>query len=153
VRRIRFTRNVFLLVGVVFLGVGGLMGPIFLIVGLAGGKGLFAVLGLVFTAVFGGLGLVLALKGHRDAMSVLRSFQFGRAAQGTIRSVYYDTSVRINQRSPWALEYSFEAGGRSVSGKARSWDDSVQGRQPGQPVHVLYLEEDPEQNTIYPPVE
>jgi uncharacterized protein DUF3592 len=153
VRRIRFTRNVFFIVGAAFLAAGLLFGPTFLAVGLSGAKGPFAILGVVFTLVFGGLGLVLALKGHRDAMATLRALQFGRAVVGAIRSVYYDTSVQINNRSPWAIEYSFVAGSRTLEGKARTWDDSARERQPGQPLHVLYLEEDPGQNTIYPPVQ
>ncbi len=81
------------------------------------------------------------------------SFREGATDEGEGQNVYYDTSVEINGRSPWAIEYGFEVDARAFQGKCQTWDGTAEQRRPGQPVHVVYLETDPEQNALYPPVQ
>jgi hypothetical protein len=123
-------------------------------VGLLGSAGaalvsvLFALFGIPFLVG----GIVMAVMGLSRARRTIRALTWGRWAPGTISDVYHDTSVEINGRSPWALVYAFDVAGQEYSGTARTWDRSTSEREPGQPIHVLYLSEDPDQSTVFPPV-
>jgi hypothetical protein len=142
-KRVFFTRNVLVLIGVIF-------SPIGLLFTVIGALALLPmlVLGLIFLI----LGLIMFRVGWKKASAVVNALVNGRAIEGRITDVYYDTSVAINNRSPWAIVYSFEVDGVSYQGKAQTWDPGARERKPGQPIHVLYLPEDPETNTIYPPI-
>jgi hypothetical protein len=140
------------ILGVVFgpVGLGLLLG--LGIGGLLSGSWILLLVGSILGLVFGTLGIVFGAVGRARANAILRAFEHGRAAIGRIEDAYLDTSIRVNGRSPWAIVYRFEAGDASVTGKARTWDGSARDRRPGQRLHVLFVESDPSQSTLYPPV-
>ncbi len=151
-RRVLYTKNVMTMIGLGFTGIGGFLTLIFAIIAIAGREpSLF--LGAGFSALFLTGGIFMLRFGLRRGRGILLAFEHGVATQGRVTDVYLDTSIKINNRSPWAVEYAFEAGGRSVRGKAHAWDaDLVQELHAGGPVHVLYVENDPERSTLYPPM-
>jgi len=61
-------------------------------------------------------------------------------------------NVMVNNRHPWTITYSFQVDDEEYDGKTTTLRPVGCSHQPGQPVYVLYLESDPAQNTIYPPV-
>lgn len=89
--------------------------------------------------------------GLKSAESVLRAFREGVAVEGKIASVMIDTSQSINEKHPWKLTYHFVADGFENEGVLVSWDSTINNRARGQPLWVLYVEDDPSQNTVYPP--
>lgn len=60
--------------------------------------------------------------------------------------------MQVNNRSPWVIHYDFEIDGDTYQGQTTTLRPVGYTHQPGQPVYVLYLEDDPAQNAIYPPV-
>jgi len=151
-RKIRYTSNVSFIAGGILLGVGVLQGLTFTMIGATTGMSAFAYIGPGILILLGALGAIFLVHARKRAEGVLKAFRDGRAVVGRIVDVHRDTSVKVNGRSPWAIVYAFSAGGREIEGKAQSWDVGAQGREAGRPVHVLYVPEDPTQNTLWPPV-
>lgn len=151
-RRIRYTSNASFMAGAILAGVGVIQGIAFTGIGAAIRLKPFLYIGPGIFVLLGGLGLLFLRHARRKAEGTLRAFREGTAVVGEIAEVYSDTSIKVNGRSPWAIVYNFAAGGRTVEGKAQSWDASAQDRRRGQPVHVLYVAADPAQNTLWPPL-
>ena len=132
------------MVGGIFMLVGGIQFAVFIFV-----LPLFSFIPLIFL----GLGYTIFHFGRKSALRTLNAFQHGRAVKGAITEVLLDTTIRVNGRHPWRIGYSFTAAdGQTHEGFARTFDSSAQERQRGQPLWVLVVDDQPEQNTIYPPV-
>ena len=129
------------------------------------GLGMMFITGLMFTAMikakiwfsvvpalFFLMGFFLFRYGRKTAVSTARAFRRGIAAEGRVASVSLDTTQSINGRNPWRLVYHFTAGEQQREGVLTSFDSTLGGRSAGQPLWVLYLADDPDQCTIYPPV-
>lgn len=141
--RRKWSRNILVMVGGVFLLVGGVIFFAFLLVGLLIG----APLPLLFMA--GGFFMMVA--GRRSAARTLRAFVRGEVARGTIAGVARDLTQTMNGEHPWKLTYHFPVNGQLHEGVVISWDSTAGARSAGEPLWVLYVPEDPEQNTTYPP--
>lgn len=140
----KWTGNPLAMVGLVFFLIGGLLLLVFVFA-----LPLFAFIPLIFV----GLGWFLLRLGRREAARVLNAFRFGRAVKGTITEVHVDSTMTVNGRHPWRIHYSFPgASGQTHEGNAVTFDSSAPDRERGQPVWVLAVDGQPEQNTIYPPV-
>jgi hypothetical protein len=109
--------------------------------------------GPVWFLFFAGCGFAKLWNTHRKAMIVLRAFEHGIATQGEIIAVYRNESVKFNNRSPWVVEYTFQYRHQDYECRVQTWDAAARLRDAGEPVYVLYMEENPWQNTIYPPFE
>ena len=48
------------------------------------------------------------------------------------------------------MEYDYEVNGRLYNGKVTTLSMPDLSQQPGSPVYVLHMRDDPEQSTIYP---
>lgn len=151
-RRVRYSHNVEFMIGAIFTAIGALIGVVFVAVGISAPLLPMAGVGGLVLLIFGGVGLLLLRVGLRRAASTLRAYREGRAVVGEIVDVHVDTSVKINGRSPWAITYTFKAGGAEHVGTARTFDPRARQRSPGQPVHVLHVDGDPEHSTLYPPM-
>jgi hypothetical protein len=106
---------------------------------------------------FAGLGVVLLGAGvpilvwrYQAARRTVAILAQGEAQLGEIVDVSQDYRVRVNGRHPWTVTYEYEVQGNLYSGKVTTLSPPDLSQQPGQPVYVLYLEDDPGQNTIYP---
>lgn len=98
------------------------------------------------------LSAAMFIHGRRSAVAVLNAFRYGVAAEGKVDSLQLDTTQSINQKHPWVMTYHFPVGGSLVEGKLTSYNSTLGKRSVGQPLWVLYLESDPTQSTIYPPL-
>jgi hypothetical protein len=97
-------------------------------------------------------GLPILIWRYRQAQRTLEVLRMGEVALGTIVDVREDYLIRVNRRHPWTIRYRFSVLGEELEGKTTTLRTPGLKQQPGQPVHVLYLEHNPTQNTIYPPV-
>ena len=135
--------------------VPAMVGGIFLLVGVIQFLVFIIVLPLAapFPLLFMTVGWFIMRIGRKRAQQLINAFQNGRAVKGTITEVYHDGTIQVNGRHPWRINYSFQsAGGQTHEGYARTFDASAQERQRGQPIWVLVNDNNPEENTIYPPV-
>jgi hypothetical protein len=138
------------IVGAVF----SLLGLIFAVTGMVLNATLIALfIGLPFT----GLGIAFLTAGipvlvwrYTRAQRTLEVLRIGEAALGTIVDVREEYHVRVNNRHPWTITYRFSVLGQEFEGKTTTLRPPGHAQRSGQPVSVLYLENDPNQNTIYP---
>jgi membrane protein implicated in regulation of membrane protease activity len=135
--------------------------------------GIFAMVGL-FLALFGipltaslqtacvglpflGLGLLI-LGGaiavlpwrYRMAQETVEVLREGEAVVGEILSVVQNYQVSVNGRHPWTVEYHYEVDGRLYGGNVATLSMPDLSQEPGTPVYVLFMADDPGQSTIYP---
>lgn len=134
----------------------GLLGGIFTIVGFGLTAAILtAFVGLPFLFIglpFLGAGIAVAVWRYHRAQQVLAVLRSGEAILGQITDTSEKTYVTINDRHPWTIAYRFQVGGSEYAGAATTLRTPDWRQQPGQPVYVLYLPDNPAQNTIYPPV-
>ena len=122
-------------------------------------KNVLVTLGMVFTIVFCWsiifplFGIPMWIIGYRRAKNQLIALERGVAARAELIGVERDHSVKMNGRSPWRIEYTFETqDGQIRDGWVHTWQGRHTRRSPGEVFWVVYLPEDPEQNTVWPPV-
>jgi hypothetical protein len=137
------------IVALVFSIIGGVFTPVGMGTSFSGENlplGLiFMGLGMTFLAVGGSFG-VWSYKKARIVVNVLRS---GEVALGEVTELSQDYNVRINGRYPWKIEYCFMFDSIRYTGSVSTLNPPAD-LQPGEPVYVLFLEDHPEQNAIYP---
>jgi hypothetical protein len=97
-------------------------------------------------------GLSMLRYGWKTASATLRAFRYGVATEGRIAAIKLDTTQSINSQHPWKVIYHFTADGQQHEGVLISWDSTIASRRTGLPLWVLYVEGDPSQCTLYPPV-
>jgi hypothetical protein len=130
--------------------------------------GIFSVLGFILTIAvvtafvgipFLGIGVPFLAAGllivnwrRNQAQQMLTVLRTGEAALGQVVDVSENLHVRINGRYPWTITYHFRVEGNEYTGQATTLRTPDRRQQPGQSLYVLYLPDDPAQNTIYPPV-
>ena len=131
-----------------------LLGGIFTIIGIPLTLALVtAFVGLPFT----GLGLTFLAAGafffrrsYQKARTTVKVLREGQTANGQIDSVAMNYSVRVNNRHPWIIKYSFQVMGKNYEGQVSTLDQPNLYLKTGNPAYVLYLPETPEQNSLYP---
>jgi hypothetical protein len=139
-------------IGLIFAIIGVSIGCLFPVIGLVSGLLLFACIGGGMGLLFGGIGGAMLYSGVKTARGKLRPYEFGIAAPGEITDIYHDTTVEVNGRNPWAVQYIFEANGEAYEGKTVTWKYAPKLQKVGNYVWVLYMPDDPEQNVLYPPL-
>jgi membrane protein implicated in regulation of membrane protease activity len=137
------TGFVFLLLGVIFglVGAGLTISPVTVFVGLS-----FAALAVLFLCA----GVPILVWRYQMAHRILEVLEQGEAAEGEIVSVYQNYHVRVNGRYPWTVHYQYEVSGRQCRGKVTTLSRPDLSQQPGRPVYVLHMGDNPAQSTIYP---
>jgi membrane protein implicated in regulation of membrane protease activity len=134
---------VFSLLGLVF----GAVGTILTISVVAAFVGLpFAGLGVLFL----GAGIPIVVWRYQMAHQTVEVLEQGEATVGEILSVRQNYHVRVNGRYPWTVEYRYQVSGREFGGKVTTLSRPDLSQQPGRPVYVLHMRDDPSQSTIYP---
>ena len=141
--RQKWSGNILAMVGVIFFLIGGFIFFAFLLLGL--------LIGTPLPLLFMLGGFIMLLIGRRHARRTLNAFKRGAVVEGKIFGIAQDQSQTMNGVHPWKLTYHFPVGAQLVEGSVVSWDSTITARAAGQPLWVLYLPEDPEQNTAYPP--
>ena len=134
---------VFLILGLVFtlVGVGLIVAVVTAFVGIP-----FLGLGILFLI----FSLPMLVWRYRKAYQTLQVFQTGEATLGEIVEVHQNLAVRINRRHPWVIRFRFQVGGHAYEGQFSTINPAAANYQPQQSVYILYLFDDPHQNTIYP---
>jgi hypothetical protein len=115
----------------------------------------WTILGIVFTAtvVLSILGIIFWRKGLRMANAELNPLMNGTSTHGTITSVDENSAVKINGRSPFVIDFVFNANGRQMTGSVGNlFDQSSRSKKTGDKVWVVYMPDDPEQSSIWPPL-
>jgi hypothetical protein len=121
-------------------------------------RNVFFILGFVFTVflfwtlIFPAIGIPLWIHGHRRARRELRALQEGQVAQGQITGVQVDHSTTINNRHPWVVAYAFATPRGTRQGTDQGFDSANGYRMPGDPVWVVYVDDDPDCSAVWPPV-
>lgn len=142
--RQKWSQNVVAMVGGIFCAIGTLLFLVFIIV---------LPVGALLPFLFMTGGAFMMQFGRKKANNVLNAFRQGVAVEGSISDVQLDTTQTMNGRSPWVMTYLFQIGGAMVEGSVTSFSSALQARSKGQPLWVLYIEGDPSQNTVYPPIQ
>jgi len=134
---------VFVLLGVIF----GVVGSALALSSITAFVGLpFAVLGALFL-----LAAVLLLTWrYQAARRTVEVLETGAATLGEISKVQQNFHVRINGRYPWTVTYEFTVNARPYRGQVTTLSQPDLGRRPGSAVHVLYVQDNPSRNTLYP---
>lgn len=142
--RQKWSQNVVAMVGGIFCAIGTLLFLVFIIV---------LPVGALLPFLFMTGGAFMMRFGRKKANNVLNAFRQGVAVEGSVSDVQLDTTQTMNGRSPWVMTYLFQIGGAMVEGSVTSFSSALQARSKGQPLWVLYIEGDPSQNTVYPPIQ
>lgn len=138
------------IVGFVF----GLLGSIFSFVGIiltiaivTAFVGIpFALFGFLFLAAGG----AAAYHSYQKAQRTIQVLREGQAVQGQIVNLDQNYNVRVNGRNPWVISYQFNVHGQSYQGRVTTLNTPSAALQPGKPTCVLYLQNSPEHNALYP---
>lgn len=142
--RIRLSRNISSIMGLIFTGVG-----VIATLAAAGARSW----GLLVTAPILAGGVFMLKHGLESAGRVLLAFKQGRAVKGRVASVREDRQTTINNRHPWDIVYTFTADGHTHEGKMQTYETATANRYQGTPqVWVLVVDGCPECNTLYPPI-
>jgi hypothetical protein len=115
--------SIFLAVGLLFAAIG--MGWLYVFIAnsdtmkLSGewvGPFVFVIIGLIFSSIGGGI-LYYQAKQKEKRERLLRS---GRKLRALISNMYYNTSIRINNRNPLVIECVTEVSGRKQTFKSHN---------------------------------
>jgi hypothetical protein len=132
---------VFAFVGAIFMLIGI---PLMLLV-----AGFVLVpLGLLFL----GAGVPILIWRYNLAQQTLNVLRMGEPVLGSIVDIHENVAVEVNGRHPWTITYGFAVDGEEYEGQTTTLRPVGFTHQVAQPMYVLYLPDDPTQNTIYPPV-
>lgn len=136
---------VFLMVGGIFVAVGGFITAVFLLVKAP-------LPAIIIPLVFPTIGAVLMSFPIRGRLRRIQAFKTGTATVATVDSFGPDLSTRINGRHPTQLRWTFQVGNSSYIGSLSNMDQSLLTplAQDGQVV-VLYDPQDPSINTAWLP--
>jgi hypothetical protein len=133
--------GVFALIGAIFTLIG--IPLILVVVGFA-----FVPLGLLFL----GAGVPILIWRYNLAQQTLNVLRLGEPVMGSIVDIHENVAVEVNGRHPWTITYGFAVDGEEYEGQTTTLRPVGFTHQVAQPMYVLYLPDDPTQNTVYPPV-
>lgn len=133
--RIRYWRNVEVMLGIAFMVVGFFTTPL-----------------LGFGLIFLGVGFYVHRLGSERAHKQLLALEFGVPVEGTITWVGLDLKKSINKQHPWRIDFTFESATGPVAGSVESWDPVTAARVPGERIWVVYDAGRPDICSSWPPI-
>lgn len=137
------------MVGGIFTAIGGAFVAVGLGLLAAGNEeGLFVAL---IPSVHFLIGVVLLRFGLRRWRRRKSLYRDGAVAMATIDGVGYNSSVKVNGRSPYEVVWSFDLDGHRYHDKQSTFDQRVFDYAPGDRLWVLYDADDPEASAEWPP--
>lgn len=129
VRRIKYTGNVMTLIGMIFT------------------------IPLLPTIIFPALGIFIWRKGIKEANDELIPLEHGTVIMGEIVEIVHDRSKTINNQSPYIVHFLFTVGGKKYSGNVGNiFTRPELLKQPGEKVWVVYMPDNPELSSLWPPL-
>jgi len=100
--------------------------------------------------LFPGLGLALAGTAVRKRGLAVKAYRYGQELPGQVVSFAPDRSVKINNRSPWKLQWEFTVDGKTYRGSLSSMNKGeLEPFALQKNVTVLALPGNPRVNTLY----
>lgn len=133
-------------------GIFALIGVIFTLIGI---PLMLVVVGFVFMPLgllFLGAGLPILIWRYNKAQQTLNVLRLGEPVMGSIVDIHENVAVEVNGRHPWTITYGFAVDGEEYEGQTTTLRPVGFTHHVAQPMYVLYLPDDPTQNTVYPPV-
>ncbi|XDD46624.1 hypothetical protein AB3N60_00600 [Leptospira sp. WS39.C2] len=128
-RRIKYTGNVMTLIGIIFTI------PFF------------------WTILFPIIGIFCWRRGNKTANDELLPLEQGKATVGEIIDIRKDFTQSLNGQSPTVVEFKFEVGGNEMIGNVGNIYDSVHlTKKVGDKLWVVYMPNDPEKSSVWPPL-
>lgn len=119
----------------------------------------YTILGIVFTipffwtVIFPIIGIILWRKGIRDAKAELIPLEFGAHTKGEVTAITTDFTKKINGRSPKILQFVFMANGQKHIGSVPNIMDPIEHwKRPGDQIWVVYLQDNPQLSSVWPPM-
>lgn len=116
-------------------------------------------IGMIFTIplfptlIFPAIGIPLWIKGIRDAKAELIPLEHGAHVEGEITAIEYDYTKTINNRHPKELQFSFKANGQQHIGTVPNIFDPIElWKKPGDKIWVVYMRDNPELSSVWPPI-
>lgn len=119
-------------------------------------KNVYVIIGGIFvfaffwTGIFLLIGAPLLYLGWTRGEKRLLALSTGVSVPGRITEVERDTSVRINNRSPWQIRYTFQGPTGPVESWVHAWKRPD--LREGDPTWVVFRPEDPSTACLWPPV-
>ena len=136
VRQVMLWKNTHALIGVIFMCVGV---PIILAMGF----------GLIFVVI----GYFLYRYGHKVGLEKIQALSNGIPAEGKIIDISRDTTQSINGQNPYIITYTFTTkSGLEQLDKVTCWDDNNMFRNHGDEIWVVYIPENPQISSPWPPM-
>jgi hypothetical protein len=127
-RRLRYWKNVEVLIGIVFT------------------------IAFCWTILFPIIGVLLWLKGSRRAERTLRALRHGQLTRGRITSIELDTTQSINDQHPWTIAFDFDTPNGPGRGTSTAWDPFNARRSRGDVLWVAYTSMSESEAAIWPPI-
>ena len=140
------------IVGAIFILVGLPFAIIFPLVSIFSSEWLFFIIGCGLGGLFVVVGGGMLFFGIRQGFSKIHPYELGQATIGEITDIYRDYSISVNGRNPWRIVYQFETSRAPYEGNVMTWQNAARTHAIGSRVHVLYMQDNPDQNVLYPPV-
>lgn len=121
-------------------------------------KNVEVLIGIVFTIVFCWsvvfpiIGIVLWTRGSRRAEQKLRALRYGHLTRGRITSIEVDMSQHINHQHPWTIAFEFDTPHGPGHGACTAWDPFNARRSRGDVLWVAYTSMGENEAAIWPPI-
>jgi len=134
-RQVRYWKNTFSLVGIIFMIIGT---PLILAFGF----------GLIFVVI----GYFLFRRGKRTANETILALESGMSVEGIIEQIDLDYSQSINGKHPFRVSYSYQTSNGRQTDEIVCWDEQNKWRKAGDEIWVVYMPENPEISSPWPPI-
>ncbi len=95
-------------------------------------------------------GAGLLLWRYRTAEKRVKVLKYGLAAKGEILDLKANRYVRVSGRTPWKISYAFSLDDQEYKATVTTLNPPGPHLAPGRPTVVLYLEDNPQFNGLYP---
>ncbi len=117
--------------------------------------GIFFIVPFFWSVIFPIIGFFLVKYSLKVANRKLEALEKGIATEGRLEDIYRDHSESVNGRHPWRLDYTFKTKNGQIieASKTGAWNPNNAYRRPKDKLWVVYLENNPETNAIWPPVD
>lgn len=136
IKKVMLWKNTKALIGFIFMCVGIPTIPLF-------------GFGIIFTAI----GYFFYKSGKKEGLEKITALQNGIATEGEIVVVSFDTSETINGKHPYVVKYTFTTkSGQPQIDSVKSWDDNNAFLKNGDKIWVVYIPENPQISSPWPPM-
>jgi hypothetical protein len=98
------------------------------------------------------MGVTLWVYGLKRAKRKMMALEIGEAVRGRVLNVTQDTAVQKHGRHPWRIAMAYDTAKGEYVGEVEAWDPAQAGLRPGDSLWVVYVREEPDLFSIWPPL-